>query len=242
MREAGSNTGEPKRWVVVPAAGVGARMGADCPKQYLPLQGKPLIEHTLERLLALPGIERVLVAVSSTDAYWPELDCSRHGAVETVVGGAERSDSVARALEALVGRAQAHDWVLVHDAARPCVTVANISVMFDCLGDHPIGGILGVPVADTLKRVCDDNAIETTVDRHQLWQAQTPQLFRFEKLRQALARAQAAGFRVTDEASALEHAGDQPLMIEGRSDNLKITRPADLALAQWILHQQEQHA
>ncbi len=227
-----------KVWVVVPAAGVGARMGADRPKQYLPLAGQPLLEHTLGRLLALPQIERLLVAINPFDNYWPALAAAQHPLIEAVDGGQERCESVLNALRQLANRADQLDWVLVHDAARPCVRVETIQTLFGELQEHLVGGILGVPVSDTLKRIDEHYGIQATVDRRLLWQAQTPQMFRYGLLRQALEAAAAAGHTPTDEAAALEVMGYCPLMVEGRRDNIKITRPEDLAMAERILFDQ----
>lgn len=229
---------QDKVWAVVPAAGVGSRMRASCPKQYLPLAGLSVIEHTLQRLLTLPVIEKIFVAISPNDAYWCDLDISKHPKILTSEGGNERADSVLNGLQSLTDIAAENDWVLVHDAARPCVSVDAIEVLLSKCHAHAVGGILGVPVADTLKRVDAKQGIEQTVDRSVLWQAQTPQLFRYKVLREALARALASGAVVTDESSAIEYAGLLPLMVEGNSDNIKITRPDDLPLAEMILKKQ----
>lgn len=226
---------EPRYWLVVPAAGVGARMGANCPKQYLPLLGKTIIEHTLERLLELTVLEKIIVALSPNDAFWPELEISHNQKVIRVDGGFERADSVLKALQSLDNTAKHNDWVLVHDAARPCVTVAAIMHLIETCVEHSVGGILGVPVTDTLKRVNAVGEIETTLDRSVLWQAQTPQMFRYGLLREGLERAAKNNHTVTDEASALEYLGLSPLMVEGSGDNIKVTRPEDLALAEMIL-------
>lgn len=231
----------PRYWALVPAAGIGSRMGAEVPKQYLTLHGKTILEHTLERLLQIPGLEGIIVAINPFDEYWQQLPLSNHAKIETVDGGQERSDSVINGLRALRDRAHKLDWILVHDAARPCVTLDSIQSMFDALEEHLVGGVLGVPVSDTLKRINEEYGIEATVDRRVLWHAQTPQMFRFGILHHALHKALAEEFVVTDEASAVERAGYQPLMVEGRRDNLKITRPEDLALAEVLLQIQGLH-
>ena len=227
----------PAYWIVVPAAGVGARMGASCPKQYLPLVGKTVIEHTLEHLLALPNVAGVYLVLSENDGYWNQLPLAQHPRIHRVAGGEERCDSVLNALEQLQDKALPHDWVLVHDAARPCVQTQSILHLIEQVKNHPVGGILGVPVSDTLKQV-DDFVIGSTVDRRFLWQAQTPQMFRVGLLRDCLQRGLAEGKLITDESSALESYGYQPLMVQGRSDNIKVTRPEDLAIAAMILQQQ----
>jgi 2-C-methyl-D-erythritol 4-phosphate cytidylyltransferase len=226
-----------KFWAVVPAAGVGARMASDRPKQYLPLAGKTVIEHSLDRLLNHSLISGAVVAISEADEYWSELG-SRYTQqsakpLHIAPGGAERCDSVLNALRVLAAFADENDWVLVHDAARPCLRPADIDTLIQQCQSHPVGGILAVPVKDTIKQADANGAIKTTVDRDSLWHAQTPQMFRLGSLRDALERALAEGAVITDEASALEHVGRQPLLVEGHADNLKITRPEDLPLAEF---------
>ncbi|MDD4913677.1 MAG: 2-C-methyl-D-erythritol 4-phosphate cytidylyltransferase [Methylococcales bacterium] len=224
-------------WAVVPAAGVGKRMQADRPKQYLPLAGKTVIEHTLSRLLQSGVFQAVAVAISEEDPYWPELAVSRQPGVITAPGGKERADSVLSALKALQGRAAEDDWVLVHDAARPCLTAADIRHLIDVLSQDAVGGILALSSHDTLKQV-EGDSITATIDRKCVWRALTPQMFRYGMLRDALLKAE-GNQAVTDEASALEMQGLQPKIVEGRPDNIKITRPEDLALAQFYMEQQQ---
>ncbi len=225
-------------WAIVPAAGIGSRMGAERPKQYLQIQGKTILEHTLERLLQLPILEGIVVTINPFDEFWDELAIATHPKIHRVDGGQERSDSVLNGLQYLQGKLDKFDWVLVHDAARPCVELDNIEALFNELEDHLVGGILGVPVSDTIKRINREYGIETTVDRQVLWQAQTPQIFRFGILHEALERAANNQRDITDEASAVEQQGYYPLMVEGRRDNIKITRPEDLPMAELILSQQ----
>ena len=225
-----------KCWAVVPAAGVGKRMQADRPKQYLPLAGKTVIEHTLLRLLQSGAFQAVAVAISIEDPYWPELDISRHADVITAPGGKERADSVLSALKSLQGKAAEEDWVLVHDAARPCLTAEDIHLQIDTLQNDAVGGILALSSHDTLKHV-DGNTITATVDRKHIWRALTPQMFKYGMLRDALQQTE-GNPAITDEASALELLGMQPKIVEGRPDNIKITRPEDLALAQFYMEQQ----
>lgn len=231
-------------WAVVPAAGVGSRMAAKVAKQYLPLNQTRVIEHTLSKLLRVQRVSGIVVALAEQDPIWPTLNLVNHPKIVTTAGGQERSDSVVNGLQALLDRAQPNDWVLVHDAARPCVTVACIDRMIDELQNDPVGGLLAVPVADTLKRELAANGhsacIAHTVDRTGMWAAQTPQMFRIEPLLQALLGAMRKGHQVTDEASAMEHAGFNPRLITGRSDNIKITTPDDLALARLITASQAQ--
>ncbi len=227
----------PAYWIVVPAAGIGARMGASCPKQYLPLVGKTVIEHTLERLLQLPNIAGIYLALDVRDTYWADLSLAQDDRIFCVAGGAERCDSVLNTLEQLQDKASPDDWVLVHDAARPCIHTNSVLHLIDQVKNHPVGGILGVPINDTLKQVAD-SVIYSTADRRLLWQAQTPQMFRLGLLHNCLQRALAEGKIITDESSALELYGYQPLMVQGRSDNIKITRPEDLAIAAMLIQQQ----
>lgn len=223
-------------WAVVPAAGVGKRMNAARPKQYLPLLGKTVIEQTLQRLLQGDIFSAISVAISAEDPYWPDLPISKHEKIITAAGGKERADSVLSALQAIRGVADDSDWVLVHDAARPCLTVSDIHLLIDRLMDEPVGGILALASHDTLKNV-QGNSIINTLDRKLIFRALTPQMFRYGMLKQALEQSQ-GNPTVTDEASALELQGMQPKIVEGRPDNIKITRPEDLALAQFYLEQQ----
>ncbi|MEM0954728.1 MAG: 2-C-methyl-D-erythritol 4-phosphate cytidylyltransferase [Pseudomonadota bacterium] len=219
-------------WAVVPAAGIGARIGGDRPKQYLALAGQPVLQHSLNTLLALPNLRAVAVAIAAGDEAWPGLPAALDSRVRLAPGGAERSDSVLSGLDCLASEAAAHDWVLVHDAARPCLPTADLERLVDSLAEDDVGGILALPVADTVKRADDAGRIIETVDRSGLWLAQTPQLFRYGMLAAALRAAKAAGHAVTDEASAIERAGFQPRLVPGSPRNIKVTRPADLALAE----------
>ncbi len=226
----------PNNWAVVPAAGVGKRMLADRPKQYLPLAEKTVIEHTLSRLLHSKAFAAVAVAISKDDPYWPELEISAHQQIITAPGGKERADSVLSALTSLQGKADDDDWVLVHDAARPCLTSEDVHHLIDTLKDDEVGGILALSSHDTLKHV-DEGSITATIDRSHVWRALTPQMFRYGMLRDALLDAE-GNPAITDESSALELKGYQPKIVEGRPDNIKITRPEDLALAQFYMEQQ----
>jgi 2-C-methyl-D-erythritol 4-phosphate cytidylyltransferase len=225
-----------KFWAVVPAAGVGKRMNADRPKQYLQLAGLTVIEHTLSHLLHANVFSAVAVAISAEDPYWPGLAIAKHKLVVTAPGGKERADSVLSGLKSIREKASDDDWVLVHDAARPCLTASDIHLLIDTLGNEDVGGILALSSHDTLKNV-QGNAILATLDRRVIWRALTPQMFRFGLLKSAMEET-AGDPRVTDEASALEIKGFTPKIVEGRPDNIKITRPEDLALAQFYLDQQ----
>ena len=225
-------------WAVVPAAGVGNRMGSEIPKQYLPLAGKTVIELSLDRLLAHPQVHAAVVVLSDEDDWWSSTAYPDDPRVIRVRGGSERCHSVLNALEHLSAQAAEQDWVLVHDAARPCLRAADLDRLIASLRDDPIGGLLGVPVHDTIKRVTASGVVEATLDRDRLWHAYTPQMFRLGPLRIALSHALQSDLLVTDDASAMELAGHRPKMIEGHADNIKITRPGDLALAGFYLSQQ----
>ena len=223
----------PRHYAIVPAAGSGSRFGAEKPKQYLDLLGRPLIFHTLAALCACPDIERVWVVLAPDDPWWPRYDWSELGAkLETVrCGGATRAESVTNGLQAAAMVASDDDWVLVHDAARPCISPAMLDALFDELANDPVGGILAVPVADTLKRADVEQRVAATEPRDGLWQAQTPQMFRYGLLCDALQKCS----NVTDEAGAVEALGLKPKLVRGDATNLKVTYPADLPLAAMIL-------
>ncbi|WP_278183029.1 2-C-methyl-D-erythritol 4-phosphate cytidylyltransferase [Vibrio misgurnus] len=224
---------------VVPAAGVGSRMQADRPKQYLSLLGKTVLEHTIDGLLAHPQIDQVVVALSADDPYFSHLALARDPRVIRVDGGQQRADSVLAALD-YVCQHQLSQWVLVHDAARPCVTHADISQLIRLALTHPVGAILAAPVRDTMKRSDHLQQIEHTVDRTALWHALTPQMFRAQGLREALHAALQQQVTITDEASAFEWRGEKPALVTGRADNLKITQPEDLALAEFYLRRNKE--
>ncbi|MGL5430954.1 MAG: 2-C-methyl-D-erythritol 4-phosphate cytidylyltransferase [Vibrio sp.] len=224
---------------VVPAAGVGSRMQADRPKQYLSLLGKTVLEHTIDGLLAHPQIDQVVVALSADDPYFSHLALARDPRVIRVDGGQQRADSVLAALD-YVCQHQLSQWVLVHDAARPCVTHADISQLIRLALTHPVGAILAAPVRDTMKRSDHLQQIEHTVDRTALWHALTPQMFRAQALREALHAALQQQVTITDEASAFEWRGEKPVLVTGRADNLKITQPEDLALAEFYLRRNKE--
>jgi len=227
---------QAKYYAVVPAAGVGKRMQADKPKQYLSLLGKAVLEQTLTRLLNADVFTAIAVAISKEDPYWSKLDVSKKTKVITAKGGKERADSVLSALSALENQANDDDWVLVHDAARPCITCEDITHLIDTLKDESFGGILALSSHDTLKQV-EDDTVQATIDRRTIWRALTPQMFRYGVLKTALEQTE-GNLAVTDEASAIELTGGSVKIVEGRSDNIKITRPEDLALAAFYLERQ----
>jgi len=242
-------------WLVMPAAGAGRRFGGSLPKQYAQLMERSVIEWALAPFLADRRCAEAVVALAPDDGYWariaPRLRATeaqasgaRLPAVSVVTGGEQRSHSVRLALAALEGRAEAPDWVLVHDAVRPCLDATDLERLLGSLAAHPLGGLLAVPVADTFKRAAPPAApavihappaVAQTVERAGLWRALTPQMFRYGRLCAALDAAQADRRSPTDEAQALEWQGEQPLLIEGAASNLKITTAADLALAAAVL-------
>lgn len=217
---------------IVPAAGIGSRMGADCPKQYLTLAGKTILEHTLGCLLSHPAIARVIVALAPHDRWFETLAVAADPRVLRVEGGSERAYSVLNALHMAEGK-----WVLVHDAARPCLTQGDLDALIASAMACD-GAILGSRVRDTMKRTDGAGNIVVTVEREQLWHALTPQMFPTGTLKRALEEGLALGALITDEASAMERAGFTVKMVEGRADNIKVTRPEDLSLAELFLQQQ----
>ena len=220
---------------IVPAAGIGARMEANIPKQYLMLDNKTILEHTLERLLAHQMIDKVVVALHSDDDIFSTLPLSHHQKIRIVTGGKNRADSVLAALSTL----EKNSWVLVHDAARPCLTHYDIDKLLNVRKDYPDGAILAMPVRDTMKRADDRGCIKNTVCREQLWHAMTPQMFPSNQLIKHLQSALMSNeINVTDEASAMEWAGFHPYLVEGRADNIKITHPNDLPLAKLFIKAQ----
>ena len=220
-------------YAVVPAAGIGERMRAGIPKQYLTLAGKTLTEHTLQRLLSFAPIESVIVAVAGDDPWWQTLPVANHPRIQTVTGGASRAESVRNALAQVLMDGGEQAWVLVHDMARPLLRLSDIQTLLDSTDQQ--GAILGLPVVDTIKQADDQGRIETTLDRTRVWRALTPQLFPAAALYEALSGDLTA---ITDEASAMERQGAQPALVAGHSDNIKITVPEDLPLARFYLARQ----
>jgi len=225
-------------WAVIPAAGIGKRMQSDKPKQYLKLNDRAVIEHTIHRLLAVEQVKGIVVALQPDDPYWPGVQIKSEKPVLVAAGGDERCHSVMSALDVLSkqpGYKPETTWALVHDAVRPCVSINDIQKLIDIAAGTKSGGLLAMPVRDTMKRQDDDQRVKQTVDRAGLWHALTPQLFACDQLSRALMSALAEGFLVTDESSAMEQAGYCPRLVQGREDNIKITRPADLRLAELYL-------
>lgn len=213
-------------------------MQSDMPKQYLRIAGATVLEHSVRALLAEPRIAGIVVALREGDPWAPGLPLLRDPRVHCVPGGAERSDSVLAGLQALHTQAEAADWVLVHDAARPCLGLEALSELLDQVLRTGCGGVLAQPVADTVKRADAQGRVQQTVDRRQLWLAQTPQMFRLGELRDALLAARTRGLAVTDEASAMEMAGHPVQLLSAARSNIKLTTPDDLAWAQWYLERQ----
>jgi 2-C-methyl-D-erythritol 4-phosphate cytidylyltransferase len=226
------NPDAPRCHALLPAAGNGSRAGSSLPKQYQAVLGRPLIAHTLQALRAVPAIDRVLVVIAPDDTHWVDMP-----GVEAVrCGGATRAGSVFNGLSALRDAGVPDgDWVLVHDAARCLVTPEEIGSLVDACHDDAVGGLLALPLPDTLKAEAGGR-VEQTIDRQHKWLAQTPQMFRLGALHAALAAARDSGFAgITDEASAMERAGLRPRLVEGRASNFKVTYPHDFALAEAIL-------
>ena len=224
---------------MVPAAGAGARLGADRPKQYVPLLGRPILLHTLERLSHYPRLRGFLVGIAADDVYWPTLTLELPKLLGSYIGGAQRAQTVLNGLRALAAHAAPDDWVLVHDAARPCVRHADIDALLAVVAGHADGGLLALPLGDTLKHADRTGCVDETLERTGLWRALTPQVFRLAALRAALEAALRAGVEITDEASAMEYTGARPRLVHGAVDNIKITHPGDLALAELYLRAQE---
>ncbi|MBC3212406.1 2-C-methyl-D-erythritol 4-phosphate cytidylyltransferase [Serratia fonticola] len=224
----------PQVIAVLPAAGIGSRMQADCPKQYLTIGHQTILEHAIHALLRHPRITQVIVAISPEDQQFKTLPIASDPRVLVTEGGQQRADSVLAGLQ-LAGNVH---WVLVHDAARPCLHPDDLERLLAITAHSKVGGILAAPVRDTMKRAqVGQSVISHTVERQDLWHALTPQLFPLELLKLCLQRALDEGATVTDEASALEHCGYHPLLVAGRADNIKVTRPEDLALAAFYLTQ-----
>ena len=221
-------------FAVVPAAGAGSRMGGGTPKQYLKLGGKTVLDHSLQVLLDYPELEQLAIVLAADDTQWASSGFAKHPCVTSAVGGASRAESVLAGLRALSGQASDDDHVLVHDAARPCLRGEDLDKLIRYGRRSNDGALLAVPARDTLKQA-DGSAVAVTLDRSQIWQAQTPQLFRYGQLTQALEQASPT---VTDEASAIEALGGKPRLVQGHHDNIKITYLEDLAMAEAALNNQ----
>jgi 2-C-methyl-D-erythritol 4-phosphate cytidylyltransferase len=225
--------------VIVPAAGVGKRMLASCPKQYLKINNQSILTHTTNRLLSHPNIAKVMIVLSDEDEYFAQTELADNTNIVRISGGKERVDSVLNGLKAI--DVEKHPWILVHDAARPCVTHGDIDKLIEHCFTKNSGGLLAAQVIDTMKQSSQDysNAVHRTIDRSHLWHAFTPQMYKTAELKQAIEQAMKQGLEITDESSAIELAKLPSLLVEGRRDNIKITRPEDLALATFYLDQQQ---
>mgnify|MGYP000365573200 CR=1 FL=1 len=230
----------PDVWVVIPAAGVGSRMGAEIPKQYLRINSKTILEHTIECFLTIDSIVGIVVVVSEEDPYWPSValelsnNISNDLPIEVTTGGVSRADTVVNGLNHLRNKLNLpkKQWVMVHDAARPCVTVSDVQAVVAVAAKHAVGALLAAPVTDTLKRANANLDVTDTLDRSDLYQALTPQVFRMGLLQDAILLGQQSNLPITDESSALELAGFKPRICAGARSNIKITFPEDLILAE----------
>ena len=222
---------------VIPAAGVGRRMGGVIPKQYLRLAGRTVIEHAIQPLCDHPEVTTVVVSIGADDRYWRELSISTHPKIKLVTGGDERCQSVLNALQWLANESLSSTWVMVHDAARPCLSTNDLNRLIELAMQQQDGALLGSQVKDTIKKVTkDSNVVDETIDRSNLWRAQTPQMFPLDLLTKAMTDATAQSYIVTDEASAMELAGYSPVIVEGSENNIKVTNPEDLQLAEYYLN------
>jgi len=224
----------PKIFALVLAAGQGTRIGDAVPKQYLPLAGKPMMFHSVETLASIPRIERVFVCLAPLDRHWNQYDWSAlpEKVESNFCGGAHRPETVLNSLKHLHDRVAKDDWILVHDAARPCIAKELVEQFLDELEEDQVGGLLAMPLADTLKSADENQRVAATIPRLNLWRAQTPQMFRFELLRRGLENTPQA----TDEAQAVESVGySAPRLVQGENTNIKVTFAEDLKLAEMIL-------
>jgi 2-C-methyl-D-erythritol 4-phosphate cytidylyltransferase len=230
-------------FLVIPAAGSGRRFSSHVPKQYAALQGSTVIEHALAPFQADPDCAGIVVAIAADDPLWPAVAARCQRPIESTAGGEQRAHSVRNALHALAARVRDDDWIMVHDAARPCFAAGDLAMLKQQLASHEVGGLLAMPLADTLKRAAGGEPAEVaaTLDRSGLWRAATPQVFRAGPLLRALDAALSAGRVPTDEAQAMEWAGHKPRLIAGRADNIKVTTADDLALATAILKLRPEH-
>lgn len=221
---------------IIAAAGVGQRMGSELPKQYLSIANRTILEWSLDPFLHSPSIDRIVVVIAKEDSWFAESSLSSHPKITTAIGGAIRYQSILSGLLTLSPIANENDWVIVHDAARPNLTDEDLNKLIKQVGDHPTGGLLGMPSSDSLKKVNENNLIENNVPRDGIWRAFAPQMFRYGLLLSSHQKCLEDNFHVTDESSAIAYFGHQPLMVEGRSDNIKVTTPEDYHLMCTILN------
>ena len=224
----------PECWAIIPAAGIGQRMAASMPKQYLKLGDKTILEHAAHVLLNDARITHVVFALHETDSYFSHLTLDQPHKIRSVIGGETRAHSVLNAMRAIQEEVKADDFVLVHDAARPCLQKTDLNKLMDVCLNHAVGGILAAPVTDTIKHV-QANDIDSTVEREHLWRAFTPQMFKYKLLYDALTQALSDNVLITDEASAMEYMQHKPCVVEGSTHNIKVTSPDDLVMAEMYL-------
>jgi len=224
-------------WVIIPAAGIGSRMQAELPKQYLRILDRTILEHSIECFLKHPGFNHVYVGISQQDEFFSSMSLANDKRINVYEGGRERVDSVLNGLKCLSGRAKDDDWVWVHDAARPCLSYEDIESLFSAITQANDGVILAAPVSDTIKRSNEAGCVGETVNRDDLWRALTPQVFKYSVLKSALEYCQSKGFLVTDESSAVELNGGKTVLVQGSALNIKVTRPEDLFMASEIIKQ-----
>lgn len=222
---------QSKIWALIPAAGIGSRMGSEIPKQYLSIGNRTILEHSLTRFLEHPAIHKIVVAIHPEDEQWAKLGIANHEKIILVDGGSERVDSVASGLQKIAELGGGGDWVMVHDAARPCLYSLHIDNLIKAQESSPDGVILAIPSFDTVKVTNNQQTIDKTIPRETIWLAQTPQFFPVEKLSSAIAKSQAEGVSITDEASAMEAQGYHPALVVGSKHNIKVTEQEDLILA-----------
>ncbi len=228
----------PKCWAVIPAAGVGERVGSSIPKQYLQIEGKTILEHAINPFIRNSRIEGITVALNPQDSHFSTLGIkSSSRKIHSVTGGVTRAHSVLSALDSFEAQLDKGDFVLVHDAARPFLTMNDLDRLIDVCLRHEVGGVIGARVTDTIKQV-DNNHIVNTLDRENIWRAFTPQMFKFGALQFAVQKALKENIAITDEASALEYSGYKPRMVEGDSRNIKVTIAEDLSLAEIFLQKE----
>lgn len=223
-----------KYFSIIPAAGLGERFSSDIPKQHLHINNIPILQHSIEPFLQSDHIEKVVVVLNQKDTTWETLSIANHPKITTTFGGKVRMESVLNGLSVLDNLATGIDWVIVHDGVRPFLNINDLHKLMKVVGDHPVGGIIGVSVQDTIKKVSPEGEVIETIDRTSLWHAHTPQMFRFALLKSALQSAIESDVLVTDESSAVERLGHRPLIVQGQNNNTKITFTEDLALVEEI--------
>lgn len=225
-----TNPPQPKHWLIIPAAGIGSRMAATIPKQYIQIHGKAILQHTIERMIEADFFFGIFLALHPEDTYWSNLPISSDARISTYIGGSERADSVALGLNELKAKASKDDWVWVHDAARPLISESELDALKNALKQTDVGAVLALQATDTIKLKSQHGDV-STIPREQIWRAQTPQVFRFETLSNAYDASKSSQYQVTDESSAVEALGYNPILVPGSPNNIKITVPEDIQFA-----------